>query len=365
MMKQQKKAEKSLPMTIRQTIFPKEEYHSLRMSKSAEALRASMNLNIESLGLSGLVREEDIQKKIHPESTFRNVPAEKLNTGNLPGTMIRKKLSKSKKAEIRFLNSANSQSIVSQVSVLVPTKGLYKKASNDPYLAKQISARIMFEVSRLLQKYPDLQSFYDGDELYQYPETNLGYALCIDSGLKVPVFHNCDKMSLDDILTRKDDYIEKYISNTLLPVDLEGGTFTITDLSSLGSWLFNPVLNYMQSCILGIGGENPEGNAYPLVLAFDHRVTDGMTAGMFLNDLKKRLIAHEHLLLPGIHNNPPIVKNTIQDVAEEKIPEKEIPICTKCYRDIDELSKMDHYLLQTVDRNGDIQLVCTLCTAGW
>jgi hypothetical protein len=89
-----------------------------------------------------------------------------------------------------------------------------------------------------------------------------------------------------------------------------------------------------------------------------------MTAAMFLNDLKKRLIAHEHLLLSAIHNNPHRIENAIQDI-EEETPEKEIPFCVKCYRDIDELTETDHYLLQTIDRSGAIQLVCTLCTAGW
>jgi pyruvate dehydrogenase E2 component (dihydrolipoamide acetyltransferase) len=254
--------------------------------------------------------------------------------------------------------------VVSQVSVLVPSNGFFRKAAKDSQLLSQFSARIIFEVSRLLQRYPDLQSVYENGELYQYTETNIGYALCVDKGLKVPVFRACNKMSLDEIIAQKDTFIEKYMLNTLSLDELGGGTFTITDLSSAGSWLFNPVLNYQQSCILGIGGATPEGGAYPLLLAFDHRVTDGMTATLFLNDLKQRLYSHEHLLLPDSEREiAPIVKQ--HAASEPDINHDETPYCAICYRDVNELTDMDHYLIQTIDKNGDMRLVCTICIAGW
>jgi hypothetical protein len=172
-------------------------------------------------------------------------------------------------------------------------------------------------------------------------------------------------MSLDEIIQAKDVFIEKYVSNTLSPEDLAGGTFTITDLSSIGCWLFNPLLNYRQSAILGIGGENPRGDAYPLVLAFDHRVSDGMTAAAFLNDLKRRLCYHENLLLPD--RLPEAGRAAAQETGkiEAAGTEKELPVCSKCYRDIDELTGMEQYLVQTIDRSGYVQLVCTICMEGW
>jgi hypothetical protein len=230
-------------------------------------------------------------------------------------------------------------------------------------------------VSRLLQKYPDLQCLYHNGQVYQYTETNIGYAMCIEGaaghGLKVPVFKKCDKMSLDEIVSAKDAFLEKYIANTLSLEDLDGGTFTITDLSVSGSWLFNPLLNYMQSAILGIGGENPQGSVFPLVLAFDHRVTDGMTAAAFLNELKDRLVAHQKLLQTGedvIELNRVTLSaetRTVDIQKTVKSVETELPFCSKCYRDIDELNSMDQYLVQTVDRNGEPQLVCTICMEGW
>jgi pyruvate/2-oxoglutarate dehydrogenase complex dihydrolipoamide acyltransferase (E2) component len=345
-----------------------ETYQSLRVTNAAKEMLSAQGLSAAGLGLKGLIRTQDILTKISAETGT----ADTKTPGPYPEKvqMLPRKQDKTKRTEIRFLSLANADAILSQVSVLVPTRGFFKKAANDPELAKQFSARIVFEVSRILRKYPDLQSFYENGGLFQYAETNIGYALCIDRGLKVPVFHNCNKLSLDEIIEQKDLLIEKYVSNSLLPGDLEGGTFTITDLSSTGCWLFNPVLNYRQSCILGVGGENPQGSAWPLILAFDHRVTDGMTAARFLKDLKHRLYSHECLFnydedgSDEKQNNKQEIDN-YSNPAEEDNREKEAPFCSKCYRDIEELSAMDHYLVQTINRNGTIELVCTICMEGW
>ncbi|MDR0910700.1 MAG: 2-oxo acid dehydrogenase subunit E2 [Spirochaetaceae bacterium] len=334
----------------------------LRVTKAAAELLQQYNTNAEKLGLTGLVRAEDVKAAIEK----REVP--KLCAFASPRENI---VSKTKKTEIQLLSEAKSEVILSQVSVLVPTKGIFTKAAKDGSIAKQFSARIIFEVSRLLQQYPSLQSMYQNGALYQYTETHIGYALNIEKGLKVPVFKDCNKMNLDDILRQKDTFIEKYISNTLTMAEMSGGTFTITDLSSGYAWLFNPVLNTGQSAILGIGGENPQGNCYPLILAFDHRVSDGQIAAAFLNDLKKRLIAHEQVLCPAVL---PISKESHTEEHKDtqrkndettENRQEDLPCCSKCYRDVDELTAMDQYLVQTIDRNGDTQLVCTICMEGW
>jgi pyruvate dehydrogenase E2 component (dihydrolipoamide acetyltransferase) len=352
------------PRGVKPAHTSRDAYRSVRISKPAAELLAGIQTDAAALGLTGLVRAGDVIAKTKTQPEITNNAEKPMRETFTPDNITRKTVSKSKKAEIRFLSSANSEAVVSQVCVLVPSSGFFRKAAKDSQLLSQFSARIIFEVSRLLQKYPDLQSVYENGELYQYTETNIGYALCVDKGLKVPVFRACNTMSLDEIIAQKDAFIEKYILNTLSLDELEGGTFTITDLSSMGSWLFNPVLNYRQSCILGIGGVNPEASAYPLLLAFDHRVTDGMTATLFLNDLKQRLYSHERLLLPDPEREiAPAVKQN--NALEPDIHHDETPYCTNCYRDVNELTDMDHYLVQTIDKNGDTRLVCTICLLGW
>lgn len=87
-----------------------------------------------------------------------------------------------------------------------------------------------------------MNAVYSGQQqqqLYIYDVVNFGYALAIDEGLKVPVFKNTDTMDLDTIMAEKDKFIEKYVSHELASEDMEVGTFTITDLSSSGSYKRN------------------------------------------------------------------------------------------------------------------------------
>ncbi|MDR0910082.1 MAG: 2-oxo acid dehydrogenase subunit E2 [Spirochaetaceae bacterium] len=349
------------------------EYSDVRPTMAAQRVLTEKGLIAEQLGLRGLVKLSDVLQKLEPESNKQKAAIiENILEISPKANMQLRNLSKAKRSEIQFLTSANSSALLSQVSVLVPTNGFFKKALNEPSCTKQFSSRIIFEVSRLLQKYPDLQCLYHNGQAYQYTDTNIGYAMCIEGveghGLKVPVFRNCDKMSLDDIVSAKDAFLEKYITNTLSLEDLDGGTFTITDLSASGSWLFNPLLNYMQSAILGIGGENPQGDAFPLVLAFDHRVTDGMTATAFLNELKERLVSHQKLLQvdeDATDINRVLISDELKPAAQSvKTTEEELPFCSRCYRDIDELIQMGQYLIQTIGRNGQTQMQCTICMEG-
>jgi len=350
--------------------------NALRLSRGASELLAARGLSPERLGLGGMVRTADVLAAL--DRAGGGEPA-RGKGAEAPGTMggteqdkegkKRKPISRTKEAEIRFLRAANGEAILSQVSVLVPSQGLLRKAGEDPDMARQFSGRILFEVSRLLPRYPDLLSVYEEGVWYQYGEINLGYALCIDRGLQVPVFRDCNRLSLEAILRQKDAFVERYLDRTLSPADLEGGTFTVSDLSSAGAWLFNPVLNYRQTAILGVGGEDPRGEAYPLILAFDHRAADGMTALSFLNELKQRMQSHGRVLLgPSPAGRPPQDRRET-DLHPAKDPtngtNNAMPFCTKCYRDAAELTGMDHYLVQTVDQAGEPQLVCTICLSGW
>ena len=290
----------------------------------------------------------------------------KLDVSKLPSCKTIRS-SKSKKTEARLLSEANRDVVVSQVSVLVPTQGIFSACQEDPELARKFSATIIFETARLLQKYPQFCSIYSDNSIYQYDDINIGYALFIDDGLKVPVFRNANQYSVEDIMSMKDDFIEKYITKTLTTEDLSNGTFTITDLSSSGCFLFSPVINYGQSAILGIGGENSKGDEYPIVLAFDHRVTDGATATAFLVELKKRLIAHENVLLgpPKKKEEPArVIERVIHEPSKSKVNTEEL-CCDSCFRTIEELTKDNLYLFATVDANGEEKHICSLCAKGW
>ena len=338
-------------------------YNSLRISREAKRILDEKKLTAEALGLSGLVTTGMIEEVLNPKKVEEKKPfsitTEKKKVFHSTSGRI-EKLSKAKRAEASFLSDANREAIVSQVSVLVPTQGIFSACEENPELASRFSSTLIFEVGKLLKGYRHMTAIYDDGQLLVYDHINIGYALAIDDGLKVPVFRDADQMDLETIMMQKNAFIEKYVSRELSPDDLGGGTFTITDLSSTGCYLFNPILNLGQSVILGIGGENPDKTNYPLILAFDHRVIDGETATEFLNKLKERLISHENVLLgkeeKETEESP---RSDLQNVDVDNL------CCDSCFRSAEEIEELGHYLFKVIDKSGNEKHICSICMRGW
>jgi len=129
---------------------------------------------------------------------------------------------------------------------------------------------------------------------------NIGVAVDTEAGLMVPVIKGADKKSILDIAKEIAELAEKARSRKLNPMDMKGGTFTITNIGSAGGgWFATPVINYPEAAILGTGmiqdmavprkGKIAIRKILPLSLAFDHRVFDGAEAARFVNTLKAHL----------------------------------------------------------------------------
>lgn len=341
-------------------------YGSLRVSREAQRILDDRKLTAAALGLTGLVTAEMVRERLEPaRDSGKEILVSKKAAASLPAFHSSdgryESISKAKRSEAVFLSEANRDAVVSQVSVLVPTQGIFTACAKDPELAGRFSSVIIFETGRLLRNYRDMLSFYEDGRLFVYDHINIGYALSIGDGLKVPVFRDADRKDLESIMAEKERFIEKYLSHALTPEDLGGGTFTITDLSSTGCYMFSPVLNLGQSAILGVGGENPGKTDYPLVLAFDHRVTDGATATEFLCRLKERLIAHENVLLGRQEKKEE--KSASHSIIEKA--EREKLVCDSCFRTAEELEEWGLNLVKTVDRYGEEKHICSLCLAGY
>lgn len=341
------------------------QYESLRVSNEAQRLLDERRITAADLGLHGLVTAGIVRRKLgfpRPGKMKVAVLSDMAahNAATLSGTGKYEKVSKAKRSEAAYLSDANRDTVVSQVSVLVPTQGIFTACAEDPELAGRFSAIIVFEAGRLLRGYRHMLSVYNAGKLFVYDHINIGYALSIGDGLKVPVIRDADQKELGSIMAEKQQFIEKYLAHELTPGDLEGGTFTITDLSSAGCYMFNPVLNLGQSVILGIGGENPRKTDYPLILAFDHRVTDGATATEFLCRLKERLVAHETVLL----GKPRSKGQAVAPYTENMVDTGNLA-CASCFRTVRELEERGHYLVKVVDRDGEEKHICSLCLAGY
>lgn len=151
-------------------------------------------------------------------------------------------------------------------------------------------------VSLVLKDYPNLNAHFDGEKLTVFNTVNMGVAVAVKEGLLVPVVKEAEKKSIFEIAKITSDLVSRTREGKVLPDELSGGTFTITNLGMFGIDFFTPIINPPQVAILGIGRirevlkpGNIVVDEVTLSLSVDHRVVDGAPAAMFLRDLGEAL----------------------------------------------------------------------------
>jgi pyruvate dehydrogenase E2 component (dihydrolipoamide acetyltransferase) len=154
---------------------------------------------------------------------------------------------------------------------------------------------ILYAAARTLKNHKDLNAHYLGDTMRYFSSVNLGVAVDTERGLVVPTIFGADKLSLNELSKLAKRTISEAQSGAVDPDKLKGGTFTVTNLGSLGIESFTPVINPPQTAILGVnnitrrvknvGGADIFYDCMSLSLTFDHRALDGAPAARFLKDL--------------------------------------------------------------------------------
>lgn len=151
--------------------------------------------------------------------------------------------------------------------------------------------------AKALAEFPYVNASVDGYKVILKKHINLGIAVSLpDGNLIVPVIHDADKLNLNGLAGSIDSLAAKARSNKLMPDDIQGGTFTITNFGSFKSLFGTPIINQPQVAILGVGFiekkpavvETPEGDTIAirhkmyLSLSYDHRIINGALGGEFL-----------------------------------------------------------------------------------
>jgi pyruvate/2-oxoglutarate dehydrogenase complex dihydrolipoamide acyltransferase (E2) component len=255
-------------------------------------------------------------------------------------------LTKAKRNEIRALAEGQDGALASVITTLVSAEGFFDAGSGAA--SPQLLPIVVYEASRLLEAYPDLNAYFDAEASAwaRYAKVNVGVAFEIDQGLKVPVLKAPNRSSIADLRSSLDDLIVKYLENRLAPEDVGGATFTVTDLSADGAFTFVPLISRGQCSILGIGGAASQGGVtrvFPLSLAFDHRVSTGRRAARFLAELKGRLESYAGPLSAG------------QAGRHRR--------CRQCKRGEADLRERQFLLLAS--REGKVDYLCTTCARGF
>lgn len=158
-----------------------------------------------------------------------------------------------------------------------------------------------------LRKHPQVNSSWAGDKIIHRGNINIGVAVAIPDGLVVPVLKNTDHMTYTQISSAVKDMAGRAKSKGLKANEMEGSTFSISNLGMFGIETFTSIINQPNSAILSVGaivekpivknGQIVVGNTMKLSLACDHRVVDGATGAQFLQTLKTYLESPLTLLL--------------------------------------------------------------------
>ena len=152
-------------------------------------------------------------------------------------------------------------------------------------------------IARAIQDFPNINVSVEGDYIIKKRDINVGVAVALPSGnLIVPVIHNADQLNLNGLSKKVNDLANRARANKLKPEDLEGGTYTVSNVGSFGNVMGTPIIMQPQVAIMAVGAikkkpaviETPQGDLIGvrhfmfLSHSYDHRVVDGSLGGMFV-----------------------------------------------------------------------------------
>ncbi|MGE5383618.1 MAG: dihydrolipoamide acetyltransferase family protein [Omnitrophica WOR_2 bacterium] len=212
-------------------------------------------------------------------------------------------------ADHMVMSKQVSPHVTSFIEVDVTNMVKWREKVKDEFLKRE-KEKITFTpifveaATQAIKELPGVNASVDGYNIILRKNINIGIAAALPSGnLIVPVIKNADQKSLLGLAKEVNNLADKARKNKLDPDDIQGGTFTITNLGTFGSITGSPIINQPQVAILGLGVikkkpvvlETPDGDVIAirhmviLSLAYDHRVVDGALGGMFLQKMQQIL----------------------------------------------------------------------------
>jgi pyruvate dehydrogenase E2 component (dihydrolipoamide acetyltransferase) len=241
-----------------------------------------------------------------PVAGPRRVPMKEAPLNSMRATISRRM--------IASLQSAAQMTAFAEwdLSELLRLRKIINESQVPPQSRVTIPGIIAFFLARVLKEMPIFNASIEGNVVKYWKDVNIGVAVAVEDGLVVPVLHGADRKSLNRLQQHLDQLIERARGRRLLPDDMAGGTFTLSNLGSYGSEWETVILNPPEVALLGIGRVAPKpvvvGNEIvvrqmmPVSLTFDHRLIDGAAAGAFRQRMKG-LVENPGLLITCFHRD--------------------------------------------------------------
>lgn len=251
------------------------------------------------------VKQTDLKESENKEVEIRNLSVSKVVKETKPLSGMRKVIARKMYESLQRTAQMTDISEI-EVTALVEFRNELKELSEEIGYTISYTSLMIKIVAIILKELPILNASIEDEQIVYWDNVNIGVAVALDDGLVVPVIYNADKLSLGEIHLRLDNLISKAKNKSLLPDEMSGGTFTITNFGSFGSVWGTPIINPPEVGILGVGaiqqkpvvrnGEIAIGNVMGYSLTVDHRLIDGNVAGKFQKAFK-HIVQNPKLLI--------------------------------------------------------------------
>jgi len=269
-----------------------------------EGITDSEIATIQGSGDSGRIRKQDIlqflqnREKIRLEATIGKVEKSVNAVGDIVEMSRMRKLIAQHMVESKHTAPHVTAFVEADVENLVRWRNYVKERFEAKHNLKLTYMPVFIEAAaKALSEFRQINVSLSEDKIIMHREINIGVAVATDSGdLIVPVIRNADRKNIVGLAYELSDLAARARKGKLLPDEIQGGTFTITNFGSFGNLMGTPIIHQPQSAILATGTiekkpavvETPYGDLIAvrhkmfLSLSYDHRIIDGALGGKFL-----------------------------------------------------------------------------------
>jgi pyruvate dehydrogenase E2 component (dihydrolipoamide acetyltransferase) len=269
-------------------------------------------VNVPGSGAGGRVTKKDILAYIDSGASAKaptppSAPSAAARSGREPMSVMRKKIAE------HMIESRRTSAHVHSVFEVDMTRVMKLRAKHKPSYLDRHGAKLTVTpffikaVCDALKVWPIVNSSLDGDTIVYHKDLNIGVAVALEWGLIVPVVRNADELSIAGLSKRLQDLAERARTKKLVPDEVQGGTYTITNPGQFGGLFGLPIINQPQVAILGVGGIEKRPVVIDdaiairmmgyMAMSYDHRVVDGAVADQFLALVKQGLEQFDESLL--------------------------------------------------------------------
>jgi pyruvate dehydrogenase E2 component (dihydrolipoamide acetyltransferase) len=269
-----------------------------RITPLAEEMARQAGIDIRTVagtGEGGKITKDDVARAIQAKGQVEEAEAVRV----LPFAGMRRAVADNMFASLQGTAQLTAFTEVDVTEMVRFRDQVREEYRNDESVRVSYNDIIILATSRVLKRFPIMNSTLVGEEILLHPTVNMGVAVALDEGLIVPVLREADRKGLVQIAREARELARKAREGTLTVDEVTSGTFTITNVSMYEVDGFTPILKPPETGILGIGrvkqkpavhnGEICIRSMMFLSLTFDHRVVDGAPANDFLQTVARYL----------------------------------------------------------------------------